>query len=438
MKKDSKIAILGYGTEGKSTEKYLLKHGFSNITVLDENSKIESKSKQITGKNIWEYLDDFDFIFRSPGISPLRKELKLVGNKLTSNTELFFDKCPAPIIGVTGTKGKGTTSSLMYKIIENSGKKCFLGGNIGTPPLDFLDKIKKEDYVVLELSSFQTFTLNKSPYIAVILMVTSEHLDYHKDTDEYREAKSQLVKNQIETDYCIFHKDFKSSQEIAEKSKGIKIPFSPKKDIVDDMLYYKKEAIINVKDIALIGEHNWNNVLASIHVAKVLDISNDVIIKTVKEFTGLPLRLEKIAEKNGITFINDSFSTTPETSIAAINSFPNDNIAIMLGGGNKNSNFSELAKLISNNDKIFSVCLGETGEEIENEIIKNGGSNMKRVFKFDDAFNECIRHLEKIGGICLLSPACTSFDQFDNYKERGKRFNELIDLYKNKESYNND
>ena len=430
MNINSNIGLLGYGLEGKSTAQHLKKHGFKNITILDENINLKIKQfPYFLGSKIWKKLNEFDILFRSPGFYPFRTELKNYTGILTSHTELFFQKCPGEIIGITGTKGKGTTSSLVYEIIKNSGKKVFLGGNIGVPPLDFLDQVKKTDYVVLELSSFQTFTLKQSPKTAVILMTTSEHLDYHLNKKEYIYAKAELVKNQKTQDLCIYNKSFLGSRLIAKKSPAKKISFFSKKNQNSINFCINKKHILKIKDIALKGPHNLDNITAASLVTLNLGITPDIIKNTLKTFSGLPFRLEKIGIKKSITFINDSFSTTPETTIAALKSFSQSNIVVLLGGSDKKSNFTKLAKLICKNEKIFVVAYGFTAEKIIqaiNSIKKLSSKRLQKGKSFKEAFDIATNFLKNKTGICLLSPACASFDLFKNYKERGKKFNELF------------
>ena len=421
MNKTDKIGILGFGVEGKSTAQFLEKKGYSNITILDEN-QVDTQLPSITGKDIWNHLTDFDVIFRSPGISPLKKELQesqKQGVTITSHTELFFDLCTNPIIGITGTKGKGTTSSLLKAMIDASGQKCFLGGNIGTPCLDFVDDIQKGDKVILELSSFQTFTLTKSPHIAIILMTTQEHLDYHKDVIEYRQAKAQLIKHQTPQDICIHHKDFDGSLFIAAQTKGQQIPFSPD-EIKNKTIFYKGEEILKTSEVALVGKHNLNNVLATLKAAEQLNLPKDAVKKALQTFSGLPMRIEKIHEKDNVSFFNDSFSTTPETTIAALQSFKEKHVYVLLGGSSKDSDFSDLYNYINQHSNIHTFCYGRTGTELQSNI--NNASLYKNL---EEAFKSASIEAKKTGGVILLSPACASFDNFKNYKERGDFFNTL-------------
>lgn len=430
--KDKKIAILGYGIEGKSTYDYLKNSGYENIWILDEKKIDEDIENKIEGVKIWHHLDDFDLIFRTPSISPLKKigTRQLKDFPITSNIEEFLEHCPAKVIGVTGTKGKGTTTSLIQAIIKASGKNCFLGGNIGTPPLDFFTDIKKEDYCVLEISSFQAMTIKKSPEIAVILMVTSDHLDYHQDIDEYLDAKAEMLKH--DNKICIYNFAFLNSVKIAHSSKGKLIPFdADNQDSVsyfeNDKLYYRGKFLMNASEIALIGMHNRQNILAAMKVAEQLDIEASAVKQALQNFSGLPLRLEKVAVKDQMSFYNDSFSTTPETTIAALESFPDQDVYVLIGGSEKNSNFQDLINLICNSPKIHPFLFGDTGRRIQSE---SKDQNLFYNFDFQETFLAALNQLQKNkAGILLLSPASASFDQFSSYKERGMKFNELVEKY---------
>ncbi|PCI25685.1 UDP-N-acetylmuramoyl-L-alanine--D-glutamate ligase [Candidatus Peregrinibacteria bacterium] len=409
MNTDAKIAILGYGIEGKSTEKYLQSHGFVNISILD-------------GKDIFDDLKKYEYIFRTPGISPLHPafvQAKKDGVVITSHIEYFYKHCPAKIVAVTGTKGKGTTSSLIQKIIEQSDRKCFLGGNIGLPPLNFLDEVTADDIVVLETSSFQSFQLDAAPYVGVALMVTSEHLDYHADIQEYVDAKADLFIGQKSSDHLVYNSDFERTKEIAKKSLAKKYTFSLD-DEHEGFLCIDGEKIIKISEICLLGKHNWNNVLAAVHVAHILGVSVADMKQAVSEFSGLPLRLEVVAEKNGILYVNDSFSTTPETTLAALESFAEKDAVVFLGGSDKKSDYSDLVEYIQNHKNVVPFCFGETGKILFSLIGEKA--------YYHEFLSESFEAAQKIntpGSVCLLSPASASLDQFDNYKVRGEYFTKL-------------
>ena len=354
--KGKKVAVVGAGVEGISTIRYLLKAGV-NPVLLDKSetpslsNAFEEKIKDLVGDTFFgaDYLNsvgDFDLIFRSPGVRPdlpKLREAEKKGSQITSQTRLFFDLCSAPIVGVTGTKGKGTTATLIYNILNTAGKKSFIGGNIGRPPLDFIDQVTSDSIVVLELSSFQLIDLNKSPHISVVLMVTQEHLDWHKDKDEYVKAKTSIIKYQTNNDFVVINADYPDSRQIGESSKAKKTYFSTKKP-VEKGSYFDNDSVISVtngwtslvkkSDIQILGEHNLQNVTAAVATAGLLEISFDVITKSIKSFKGLPHRLEFVEEVRGVKFYNDSASTIPETAIAAIASFENPKVLI-LGGASK-------------------------------------------------------------------------------------------------------
>lgn len=392
-----KVAILGLGVDTEDVIPWLKKQG-AEITILDEKKGDK-----------FENLDKYDLLVRSPGVYRYRDELKKTKTEITSKTKLFFDNCPAKIIGVTGTKGKGTTATLIYEILKAAERKVFLGGNIGTGVFNLLPDLTPDAFVVLELSSFQLVDLQKSPYIAVVLMVTSEHLDWHPTTREYIDAKKNIVFYQNPNDYAVVNKDYTNSIEIGEAAKGNVVWVSGRN--------------INLPT-RLRGDHNKENIAAAVAVAKIIGIPYENV---VKNFQGLEHRLEEVATINGVTFYNDSFSTVPETAIAAIKSFTGPEIVI-LGGSSKKSDFSQLAKTISEAKNIKAVILiGEEGKKIRETLangvqVLDGGRSMDEIVK--TAYN-----LASSGDVVLLSPACASFDMFENYKDRGNQFKKYVREY---------
>ncbi|MBI4039556.1 UDP-N-acetylmuramoyl-L-alanine--D-glutamate ligase [Candidatus Daviesbacteria bacterium] len=445
-----KVAVLGLGIEGLSTVEWLQKQG-ADITILDQKTedqlagnvgeKITSwKLEPILGPKYLDSLDQFDVIVRSPGIRPDLPPLLAAakkGVKITSQTKLFFDLCQAPIIGVTGTKGKGTTATLIYEILKAVGKKVFLGGNIGRPPLDFLDDVTGDSWVILELSSFQLMDLTKSPHIGVVLMVTSEHLDWHKNTQEYLSAKEPVVSYQTNNDFAVIAQDYPNSMYYASQTRGQVFIFSrlAKVDhgvwVEKDSFWYSdgdiKQKIMPIGGVALPGRHNWDNVAAAICVAKILSIDNKVIGRAIANFKGLEHRLEKVAEVAGVTYYNDSFSTTPETTIAAIAAFDRPEILI-LGGSSKGSDFRKLGQVIKNSQNVKAII----GIGVEWPTIKKAVSSQLPAISFiEDCkdMKQVVQAASKIaqpGDVVLLSPACASFDMFKNYKIRGEQFKEEV------------
>ena len=398
-------------------------------------------------------------VFRSPGVHP-QKILKYIGKgkqshntEISSSTQLFFDISPTQkIIGVTGTKGKGTTSSLIYKICKKNIKennlknKVFLGGNIGTPIFDFFDEIKKDDIVILELSSFQLYDLKKSPSLAVLLRTDSEHLDWHRDINDYRNAKKNIFLHQKTSDNLIYFDGDKITKSLVLDAKSKKVSvFSQKEkkwiDIMENKIDNQKIISSNIKgmiadneqisisDIALRGDFHQENILAALATAQTLNIPNRISKKVISTFIGLPMRCELVAEKNGIFFFNDSFSTIPETTISALSTFSSP-VFLILGGSEKYSDFTELSEYIKNNEYIQKIYLiGVTAERIRDSLEEvNGNTPREMKIEIKDNFQDIFSDFKKIsqkGDSLLLSPGCASFGMFDNYKIRGEVFNKL-------------
>jgi len=441
------VAVLGYGMEGKAITKYLMKHGVKP-TLFDakpweqwyKEEQEEIKKLEINfifGPDWVKELKGFDIGFRSPGIQ--LKKVTGYGLRVLSQTKWFFEHCPAKIIGVTGTKGKGTTSALIYEMLNSQpvtrNSTTYLTGNIGkTQPLEILDDLKPDDWVVYELSSFQLQDLDKSPHIGVVLMTTSEHLDYHKDQKEYLEAKSAIIKFQAGRDVAVINADFENSMAIGEQGSGKKLYFSRHKAADcfvkgDSIVIAGSDFSFPVGRLQLKGPHNLENVCAAILAARSAGASDDAIKKALADFKGLEHRLEFIAEKDGIKFYNDSFSTTPETAIAAIKSFT-EPLILILGGSSKNSDFSELGKTVDETKNIKAIILvGEEGQKIHSTLhpepstlILEGAKNIAEIFGQ-------IKSVAQKGDVVLLSPACASFDMFKNYKDRGEQFKEAVMKY---------
>src|SRR5258706_1530985 len=463
--KEKKIAILGLGVEGRALARYFLRHKI-HFTIIDEKSRdnlfslgqewkddIETFERRKIISLFEQSLDatdlsQFDVLFRSPGISLSRKSIQdgvQKGVTVSSQIKLFFDHCPGKIVGVTGTKGKGTTSSLIYEMLKTAGIDAYLGGNIGLAPISFLDVLTSKSVVVLELSSFQLEDLRKSPHVAVMLMVTSEHLDdfhkqnFHKNIQEYHEAKRNILRFQTVDNMAIINTDYEASR-LSSYSTQSKVAFVSRYNPVDTGCFVRDSKIIfrdkgyeieiiDISEILLPGGHNLENVCSAVMAAKKLGVG-DVQIQTVlRTFKGLEHRLELVREVNGVRYYDDSFSTTPETAIAAIQAFPNPEILI-LGGSSKGSDFTELGKVISEIPNIKAII----GIGIEWQKIKATLRIQDLRFKI----YEGVRNMKDIVAACpelsaprevvLLSPACASFDMFKNYKDRGDQFKKQVNL----------
>ena len=301
-----KIIIAGFGVEGQSNLRYFReKFPEADFLVADEREKVDNLPENVAYQTGFSGLDNADLIVRSPSLPP--KKIKTNG-QIWSATNEFFANCPATIIGVTGTKGKGTTCSFISSILRAAGKNVHLVGNIGVPALDILPKIEKNDIVVYELSSFQLWDLQKSPHVAVVLMIEPDHLNVHADFNDYLAAKANIAKSQIADDYVVYNSQNEFSSLIADASLAQKkeYPFVLSDDITSA--------------IRLPGKHNIDNACAAILAVKSIlpNVSDDEIKKGLSEFTGLPHRLKFVAEKYGVKYYDDSISTTPGSAIAAL------------------------------------------------------------------------------------------------------------------------
>lgn len=418
MIRGKKIIVIGFGKEGRAAAKFLGKA--NQITVYDDKEKTQIGESE-----------RFDLIVRSPGVRPghpLIQKFLAAGATLTSPTQIFFDLAPCPIIGVTGTKGKGTTSTLIFETLKTQYKNVFLAGNIGTPALEILPQLEKDSLVVLELSSFQLMDLSKSPHVAVVLMITREHLDWHQDEEEYLLAKTPIVKYQSPADFAVINFDFPNSKSFAPRTKAKIISFSTEGPadlyISGESLMSGEEIVANVSDVLIPGRHNLQNVLAAIAVAGLYKIKNENIKKVLATFKGLDHRLQLIRDVDGVKYYNDSFSTTPETTVAAIGAFAHPKILI-LGGSSKNSDFANLGKAVVGDKTVKGIVLiGVEGEKIKEAIAEAGkfGGQIAEGAKDMKEIIASAQNMAQSGDIVILTPACASFDMFKNYEDRGRQF----------------
>lgn len=426
------IAILGYDMEGRSSFDYFAARGHT-LTICDRNPEVQVPAgiPSVLGEHYLDNLDRFDLIVRTAGLPPqvILDANPGVADKITTQVNEFMKECPSSnVIGVTGSKGKGTTSTLISRMLEAASKQVLLGGNIGVPVLSLLPKITPESWVVLELSSFQLIDLKRSPHIGVCLMVVPEHLDWHLDVEEYAAAKSRLFAAQQESDVAIYFAENETSRQIAAAGKGRKLPYyaSPGAVVEDETVRIDGHDICSTSDLKLPGRHNWQNVCAAVTAVWQVTQDTEAIKSVLKSFSGLAHRLQLVRELDGVRYYDDSFGTAPETAIVAMEAFTEPIIAI-LGGRTKGIAFDQLAKFVAGRDNIKKVItVGETGPEIAALLRKNGyehiadgGSNIESIVRQ-------ARQEAAAGDVVLLSPACTSFDMFKNYKERGELFTKAV------------
>lgn len=428
-----KIAIAGYGLEGEENYKYWAEQGGHDITIVDESETpthmLPDGIPTILGQGVFEKLNGFDMVIRTAGLAP--QKLKTDG-KVWSATNEFFEKCPAKIIGVTGSKGKGTTSSMIASILEAAGKKVWLVGNIGVPALGTLDQIGSEDIVVFELSSFQLWDLERSPHGAVVLYIEPEHLNVHKDMEDYVQAKAHIRLHQTNQDMCIYHPTNRYAHQIANVSSvGKKIRYG----IVDDGGVYDRdgqfwqntEIICPTEAVQVIGAHNIENACAAISLVRAFDpdVTIDAIEKGLRSFKGLPHRLQFIREVAGVQYYDDSIATTPSSTIAALRSFDQPKV-IILGGSYKGSDFSDLAKELLNH-QVYGILIGDEAPTISKALDEVGFTSYEVLASGD--MSEVVdrsHNVAKSGSVVLLSPASASFGLFRDYVDRGNQFSAAV------------
>lgn len=428
-----KIAIVGYGLQGQSAY-YYWRSLDNEITVCDRDESLELPEDVQAQLGVYylHRLDRFDLIVRSPSVHPkdiVEQNSEDILKKVTTVTNEFIKVCPTRnIIGVTGTKGKGTTSTLIAKMLEASGMTVHLGGNIGIPPLDLLkNDIELEDWVVLELANFQLIDLQVSPHIAVCLMVVPEHLDWHADTDEYYNAKSQLFRYQTSDDFSIYNGHNKNSQRIASTGKGWKVPYMDKPGAIveNGNIVIDDQIVCQTSEVNLLGSHNLENACAAVTAVWKITQNIEAMKKVLTTFTGLEHRLELVRELDGVKYYDDSFGTTPETSIVAMQAFKEPKILI-LGGSDKGASYYDLAQAVKNSNVRKVLLIGEQADRIQDALTEAGftdyqpgGDNMTEII--DNAHS-----LAQNSDVVLLSTGCASFGMFKNYKDRGEQFQTAV------------
>jgi UDP-N-acetylmuramoylalanine--D-glutamate ligase len=419
-----KVAIAGYGAEGKVSAEYWRAKG-AEVTIVDESETIGHVPEEfhtLLGPGVFNKLDSFGLVIRAPGVDPRR--LKTT-SPVSSATNEFFSRCPAPIIGVTGTKGKGTVCSLIAAMFIADGRRVHLVGNIGAPALAELANIEPNDVVVYELSSFQLWDAEFSPTTAVVLMIEEDHLDIHSDMADYVEAKRRIVARQSPEDIVFYHPTNKYSRAIAETSHGMRVRYASAESVVvrDDSFWAGDDQIASTKYLQLVGWHNLENACAAIAVARHHHVSIDAIVKGMQTFKGLPHRLQFVAEIDGVRFYDDSISTTSGSAIAALGAFESGKV-IILGGSDKGADFVEVVEACKSHEAKV-VAVGAMGERVA-ELCAQIGVVYERV---EGGMQDIVAKANDIahdGDVVILSPAAASFDMYMNYADRGEQFIEAV------------
>ena len=444
-----RVAIIGLGVSNIPLIDYLYNLQ-AKVTVFDQRDKekleedivrkIENYGFElVTGKNALHFLRGYNIIFRSPSCLPTTLQLvseQKRGAIVTSEIEMLMNICPCKIIGVTGSDGKTTTTTLIYEILKKGGYNCHLGGNIGIPLFTKVRDFKEDDIVVLELSSFQLMGMEISPDISVITNISPNHLDKHSSYEEYIEAKKNIFNYQDSTGKVVLNYDNEITRSFKNEAEGKVVFFSSKEKLDDGVIYDDgmikecedgvRKHLINVKDIHLRGVHNYENICAAIAATSGL-VSQETQVEAIKEFKGVEHRLEFVREINGVKWYNDSIGTSPTRTIAGLNSF-DEKIVLIAGGYDKNLDYAPLARPIL--DKVSKLILmGKTAPKIYDAVVNELAPD--EVFPIYRAKNveqsvELAYKFAEPGEIVLFSPASASFDMFKNFAERGEKFKELV------------
>lgn len=444
-----KIAIAGYGKEGEQNYQYWAAQGHT-MTIVDQKAApdkpLPTGVQTLLGEGVFDLLQDFDMVIRTAGLNP--NKIKTNG-KIWSATNEFFEKCPAPIIGVTGSKGKGTTCSLIASILRASGKTVHLVGNIGITALDVLPTIQPTDVVVYELSSFQLWDLERSPRVAVVVHMEPDHLEVHVDMNEYITAKANIRRHQSVDDICFYAPNNTYAQQLIDmpplfqandlqlrnwRWRAFQYGIRNTRDESIAMAYLDKDVIciqrpgqsavstVHANVMQIPGKHNQFNACAAVSAALQFDVDDAAIQQGLSTFAGLPHRLKLVKEVNGVRYYDDSIATTPGSSIAAIRAFAQPKVVI-LGGSSKGASFDELASAVHAGNVKCVVAIGAEANAIEQALRDH------QVLTFNLGAQVTMGEVVAVatsraveGDVVILSPACASFDMFKSYVDRGEQF----------------
>ena len=430
--KDKNIAILGFGKEGKSTYNFLRKHlPTQPLTILDGNEKLLENNdylnddKNITlilGKDYLNNLTEYDYIFKSPGVKIPDETFIKVKDNITSQIGIALELFRDNIIGVTGTKGKSTTSSLIYQVLKDQNIDCLLLGNVGNPIFDYIDDIKEDTKLVIEMSSYQLETAKHSPHISIILNLYEDHLNYHGTLEEYHYSKLNIYKYQKENDIALYNSSNDNINKYLSTNKYLSkiIDIDKEFEIKNDDIYYGNIKIYNKNEERyLVGDHNLTNILFVIKVALLLNLDMNQTIKTINAFKPLEHRMEYVGEFNGIKYYNDTIATIPEATISCLKALKVID-TIIFGGMDRGINYEPLISYFNESNIENFICMPETGYKLASSI-KRG--NIYKVETLDEAV-DIAKKVTKTA--CLLSPAAPSYNAFKNFEEKGNYYKKLI------------
>ncbi|MBQ9618116.1 MAG: UDP-N-acetylmuramoyl-L-alanine--D-glutamate ligase [Oscillibacter sp.] len=434
-----RVAVIGVGVSNRPLLALLLSHGVE-VTACDRKADLGEYGDELRREGCRlqlgpDYLRglNHDVIFRSPGVRPDLPEFG--GVRPVSEMEVFFEVCPCPKIAVTGSDGKTTTTTIIAKLLEASGRRVHLGGNIGRPLLSDAPDIRPDDIAVLELSSFQLMTMEKSPEIAVVTNISPNHLDVHKDYAEYIAAKENIFKHQSAGNLVVFNADNAVTREETGRAPGHVRLFSRREEVPEGVFLRggdivsrrdgRERVVMTVSDIRLPGVHNVENYMAAIAAVDGL-VQDDVIRDFAREFAGVEHRIELVRTRNGVRWYNDSIASSPSRTIAGLRSFP-EKVILIAGGKDKGISYQDLGPVVNDHAKYLILC-GATANVIRESVTRAANYAGMPIVEVDTypAAVQAADSAAKSGDVVILSPASTSFDRFANFMERGNVFKELV------------
>ena len=452
---NQRVTIVGLGREGVALAKFLARQG-AKVSVSD------IKGEEALGDRIDELANlpinyllgghpeellEADVIFVSPGVPqaiPILVEARRRGIPLSSETRLFFSLCRAPIIGITGSSGKTTTTSLVGAIMRAEGHRTFVGGNIGSPLMTFVEEIEPQDRVVMELSSFQLEVLDQSPHIAAILNLSPNHLDRHSSMNDYVAAKVNILRFQEKDDYAVLNADQQPTRELTKSCQGRVLFFSRERELEQGAFLSQGEVtarwegkdrkVCHVSEIRLLGSHNLENVLAACAIATVAGVQLEAMTGAITSFSGVEHRLQLVEKMEGVRYYDDSIATSPDRTMAALDSFV-EPVILLAGGREKHLPLEGLAEFIA--EKVKSLILfGEAAPLLEQAVLeahREDTGDRVPIYRSSDLIEavQIAARISQVGDIVLLSPACTSFDMYRDFAERGDHFKALVHELRN-------
>ncbi len=432
---NKKIAILGFGIEGKSTYRFIRKYSSMPLTILDKNNCSfddlikDDPNVEVIFENYLDNLDDFDVIIKAPGVILNNIDISKFKHKITSQLELLLENFHNNIIGVTGTKGKSTTTSLIYEIFKNQNYDAYLVGNIGVPIFDEIEHYKDTSILIIEMSALQLEFVKNSPHIGIILNLYEDHLDHAGTLEHYHENKLNIIKFQKKNDIAIYASDNKYLQKYIDNSLeqeliSVSLNLNSTVHIKDNYVYYKNKKLYDINSKRnLKGNCNLENIMFCLAVAEIYYLDLTKTIDTINNFKPLEHRIELVGTFDGITYYNDSIATIPEATINALETLKNVD-TLIFGGLDRGINYNDFVSYLKLSTVSNLICMPTTGYNIGNKLMTSN----KKIYMCE-TLEEAVKTAKKVtkkDHICLMSPAAASYEYFNNYIEKENKFKELV------------